>query len=135
MLGTADLNDTTNFISGMGHHKSRRDSKRSSSKCKRSRSSSSASKNEKRRRDERFNRLERIVEGIDRRSQTRGSCIHKGDELMIPLFDPEKDNLVIDKWIEHVDELAAQYEWDEKAIMRLIPSRLKGHARLWYDTR
>lgn len=54
---------------------------------------------------------------------------------MIPLFDPSRDDPVIDKWIEHVDDSAAQYDWNEKAILRLIPSRLKGHARLWYDTR
>jgi len=54
---------------------------------------------------------------------------------MIPPFDPLKEDLVIAKWIEHVDELAVQYDWDEKAIMRLIPSRLKEHARLRYDIR
>ncbi|XP_011862927.1 PREDICTED: uncharacterized protein LOC105559328, partial [Vollenhovia emeryi] len=54
---------------------------------------------------------------------------------MIPIFDPSKDDLVIEKWIEHVDDLATQYDWDDRAIMRLIPGRLKGHARQWYDTR
>jgi len=33
-----------------------------------------------------------------------------------------------------VDDLAKQYEWDDRAIMRLIPGRLRGHARQWYDT-
>lgn len=56
---------------------------------------------------------------------------------MIPPFDPARDELVIEKWIEHVDDLAEQYGWDgyDRAIMRLIPSRLKGHARQWYDAR
>lgn len=75
------------------------------------------------------------MDSWDRRSRSSGSCIHKGDEQMIPLFDPSQDDLVIEKWIEHVDKLAVQYNWDERAIMRLIPSRLKGHARQWYDTR
>lgn len=48
---------------------------------------------------------------------------------MILVFDPSTDDLVIEKWIEHVDDLAAQYNWDDKAIMRLIPGRLRGHAR------
>lgn len=54
---------------------------------------------------------------------------------MISLFDPSKDDLVIEKWIEHVDDLSAQYDWDDKAILRLIPGRLRGHARQWYDAR
>ncbi|KYN42551.1 hypothetical protein ALC56_03010 [Trachymyrmex septentrionalis] len=62
-------------------------------------------------------RLERIVDSLDRRSHTRDSCIHKSGKLMIPPFDPSKDDFVIEKWIEHVDELAAQYN---KAIMKLI---------------
>ncbi|XP_011860091.1 PREDICTED: uncharacterized protein LOC105557453 [Vollenhovia emeryi] len=121
----------------MGRHKARREAHRSRSKRRRSRSPSSSSEDAKKQRDDRFERLEHIVESLDRRStaHTRGSCIHRGDELMIPLFDPSKDELVVDKWIEHVDDLAAQYDWDEKAIMRLIPGRLVGHARQWYDTR
>lgn len=54
---------------------------------------------------------------------------------MIPPFDPAKDDMTIEKWIQHVDELSIQYGWDDRAITRLIPSRLKGHARQWYDTR
>ncbi|XP_024885716.1 uncharacterized protein LOC112463518 [Temnothorax curvispinosus] len=54
---------------------------------------------------------------------------------MIPTFDPAKDELTIEKWIEHVDDLAEQYDWDDRSVMRLIPSRLKGHARQWYDAR
>lgn len=53
----------------------------------------------------------------------------------MPLFDPLKDDLVIEKWIKHVDDLAEQYDWNDRSIMRLIPGRLKGHARQWYDAR
>ncbi|RLU26431.1 hypothetical protein DMN91_000225 [Ooceraea biroi] len=35
---------------------------------------------------------------------------------MIPLFDLSKDDLVIERWIEHVDELAEQYGWDKRGI-------------------
>lgn len=118
-----------------GRHKSSRRTDSDKTKRKRRRSSSSASDSEKGRKDERMERLERVVESLNPQSQQRSSCIHKGDELMIPLFDPSKDDLVIERWIEHVDELAIRYDWDDHAIMRLIPSRLKGHARQWYDTR
>lgn len=118
----------------MGRHRSRHESDRDRSIRKKRRRSSS-SESESKRREERFKRLESTVESLDRRSYTKGSCIHNGDELTIPLFDPSKDDVVIEKWIESVDDLAAMHDWDERAIMRLIPGRLKGHARQWYDTR
>lgn len=75
-------------------------------------------------------RLERMVENLDRRSRSDmcDSCVHKGDEQMLPIYDPAKEDLVIERWIEHVDELAEQYGWDDRSIMRMISSRLKGHA-------
>lgn len=76
---------------------------RERSKRKKRRHSSSSSESEDRQREERVRRLESTVDSLDRRSphsQSRGSCIHKGDELMIPLFDPTRDDLVIEKWIE-----------------------------------
>lgn len=119
----------------MGRHKSRSESDRSRSKRKRPRESSSPSSSEERRKNARLERLERIIDSLDRRSNTRSSCVHRGDELMIPIYDPSKDELIIEKWIEHVDELAAQHGWDDRDIMRLIPRRLRGHARQWYDAR
>lgn len=113
----------------MGRHKSCRESDRERSKRKKRHRSSSSSESERERREERFKRLESTVESLDRRSHTRGSCIHKGDELTIPLFDPSKDELTIEKWVEHVEDLAAMHDWDDKAIMRLISGRLKGHAQ------
>lgn len=102
---------------------------RGSSKRKRHESSSS-SDGESKRRDEWLERLERLVESMGRPPPPRSSSIQKGDELMIPSFDPSRDILTVEKWIEHVDDLAEQYDWDGRAIMRLIPGRLKGHARL-----
>lgn len=119
----------------MGRHKSRRESDRNASKRRRHHESSPSTDDEDRRKNARLERLERIVDSLDRQSSTRDSCIHRGNELMIPVYDPSKDDLVIEKWIEHVDELATQYNWNDRAIMRLIPGRLKGHARQWYDTR
>lgn len=133
------------YMCGMDRHRSHKNDHRNAKRKRRHSSSTPESEQRdkddrcdarrKRQKDERFERLERIVESLDRRSQQRGSCVHRSDEQMIPLFDPSKDDLVIERWIEHVDELAVQYDWDDRAIMRLIPSRLKGHARQWYGTR
>ncbi|XP_029054694.2 uncharacterized protein LOC114881970 [Osmia bicornis bicornis] len=65
---------------------------------------------------------------------SRGTNVRQGDEQMIPLFDPSKDDLVVEKWMERVDGLAEQFDWDDRSILRLIASRLRGHARQWYDT-
>ena len=54
---------------------------------------------------------------------------------MILPFDPARDDVMLEKWIQHMEELAQQYGWNDRAIMRFIPTRLKGHAKLWYDTR
>ncbi|KAK2578390.1 hypothetical protein KPH14_011876 [Odynerus spinipes] len=118
----------------MGKHKSRKDSDRGGSKRRRR---SSPDSTERRRRDERLEELERLVQRLDRGSQEscRGSSVRPGDEQMIPLFDPSMDELTVEKWIEHVESLATQFDWDDRSIMRLIASRLRGHARQWYDTR
>lgn len=116
----------------MGRHKTRYDK---TSENKRRRSSSSSRSDDGKRKNERFEQIERMVKDIEWKSHGHSSCIHRGDELMIPPFDPTKDDMTIEKWIQHVDELSKQYGWNDRAIMRLIPSRLKGHARQWYDTR
>jgi len=68
----------------MGHpSRDSYDSGRDSFETKRWRSSS-PSRTERKRKDTCFERLERMVENLDRRSQEHGSCIHRGDELMIP---------------------------------------------------
>ncbi|KYN30277.1 hypothetical protein ALC57_00264 [Trachymyrmex cornetzi] len=57
---------------------------------------------------------------------------------MIPPFDLARDDLTIEKWIQHVEGLAEHYGWNDLnriRYMRLIPTHLKGHAKLWYDTR
>lgn len=58
-----------------------------------------------------------------------------GDEQLIPAYDPVKEESSIENWVRRVDELAEQFAWDDRCIMRLVATRLCGHARQWYDTR
>ena len=82
---------------------------------------------------DRLDRLERMLEKVSRRrsrSRSRTSShARAGDELMIPVYDPEEDDPTIERWINRVDVLAARYRWNDDTIMRLIVTRLKGHAR------
>ena len=57
-----------------------------------------------------------------------------GDENLLPTYDPAKEDLSIENWVRHVDDLAHRFEWDDRSMMRLIATRLRGHARQWYDT-
>lgn len=117
----------------MGRHKSRYNDNRHRSKRKKRHSSrSSSSDKETRRKDERFDRFERIVESLDRRSHVRGSCIHKGDEQMIPTCNRPIQRRAGNRKMDRASKMSTtwpQYNWDDRAIMRLIPGRLKGHAR------
>lgn len=42
---------------------------------------------------------------------------------MIPSFDPSKDDLIIEKWTEHVDDLANQYDWDDRMTDKGAPGQ------------
>ena len=54
---------------------------------------------------------------------------------MISVFNPSKDNLVVDQWIASVHQITKQYNLDDRAIVRTIASRLRKPAHIWYDTR
>lgn len=43
------------------------------------------------------------------------------------IFDLSKDDLMLDKWIAHVDQIVEEYNWVYRIIVRLIASRLCGH--------
>jgi hypothetical protein len=74
---------------------------------------------------------------VDPSTHTRRHTLRRilSDELLMPVFEPMKDEVVIEQWIRHVDELAERYGWDDLIVMWLIATRLRGHARQWYDTR
>ncbi|CAH1379692.1 unnamed protein product [Tenebrio molitor] len=70
---------------------------------------------------------------VNRLKSTRSTAAHPGDECLIPIFDPARDDARIEHWVERVDSLAERYRWDDDTIIRMIASRLKGNARQWYD--
>ncbi|CAK9796137.1 hypothetical protein ANTPLA_LOCUS661 [Anthophora plagiata] len=82
---------------------------------------------------------QRARESINSRnssSRAKSPCyVRPGDEQLIPMYDPSKEDVAIENWVRHVDDLAARFSWDDLCVMRLIASRLKGHAHQWYDTR
>jgi hypothetical protein len=89
-------------------------------------SSSTTAKNLKR-------QLKDLKGEVNRLKSTRSTAAHPGDECLIPIFDPARDDARIEHWVERVDSLAERYRWDDDTIIRMIASRLKGNARQWYD--
>lgn len=61
--------------------------------------------------------------------------IRPGDEGLIPYFDPAKHDITVEQWIKDVDQIRTKFVWDDCTILRLIVSRLQGHAKRWYNTR
>ncbi|KAH0817165.1 hypothetical protein GEV33_005626 [Tenebrio molitor] len=55
------------------------------------------------------------------------------DEALIAIFDPQKDHLTIEAWVSRVDDVAKTYNWSSKVVARIVPNRLRGMARRWYD--
>ena len=79
--------------------------------------------------------MERMSRRRSRSRSRTSSHARAGDELMIPIYDPDEDDPTIERWTKKVDVLAGRYRWSGDTIMRLIATRLKGHARRWYDAR
>ena len=68
-----------------------------------------------------------------KRASHTSIIVRVNDDNLIPEFDPDKDSVTIEDWVKKTSRLASRYGWDDDCIMRLISSRLKGNARLWYD--
>lgn len=131
----------------MGRHRSRDRRGRKSGKKRRHRSSSSSSeeRDKRKRQNERIKQLERELEEVRSLSRSQ-SChdqpvrphqtnIRPNDELLIPVFDPANDEVTVEQWVTTVDNIANQFGWDGCAILRLIVSRMRGHAKEWYELR
>lgn len=133
-------------------HRSRKEHRDKKASRKRRRSSSGSSsissssslsndRAEKRRKDKPIKILHDVVIKLPNRPPSGTSQqllrvdIRQGDEELVPVFDPSEDDADVERWTKQVDGIAEQFEWDGRAILRLIVTRLKGHAKQWYDTR
>lgn len=65
-------------------------------------------------------------------SAADAAALFISDEQAIPVFDSSKDDISIETWVTKVDTLGERYKWSDEYIIRIIASRLKGHARQWY---
>lgn len=67
--------------------------------------------------------------------RSRRSAAPKEEELCIK-YDPSRNEMEVEDWIRHVNELAIERTWDDRTIMKLIATRLIVPARkyhAWYS--
>jgi hypothetical protein len=51
----------------------------------------------------------------------------------IPEFAPGRPNQSSARWLDKIDQMARANLWDENTVIQLMPQRLSGLARKWYD--
>lgn len=83
---------------------------------------------------------------ILRRAVSRGSVVNETnkplpgdwlffkDDRIISEFDPAKGNQSIDDWLKKINNCAHLCHWDEVNTIYLALGKLKGLARVWYDS-
>ncbi|XP_076384499.1 uncharacterized protein LOC143263307 [Megalopta genalis] len=57
------------------------------------------------------------------------------NEKLIPIFDPARDDIEIEKWIEIVDEVSNRLKWDDSKIKCVLGTCLRGMSRHFYNKR
>lgn len=60
-------------------------------------------------------------------------ALYKDDRLLSD-FDPSNTDQNITDWLNKVNQCAQMYRWDELTTIYLALGKLKGLARLWYDS-
>lgn len=53
---------------------------------------------------------------------------------VLPSFDPVKNDLKINHWIEKIEEFGELYDWDEVTIKHYALAKLHGVAKTWRDS-
>jgi hypothetical protein len=65
---------------------------------------------------------------------TRGPRYFKNIDEVLPNFDPVKEDISVNQWIDKIEEYAEIYDWDDLAIRHFGLSKLCGVARAWRDS-
>lgn len=107
------------------------DSESGKSRKRRAQSTSSSSDNESVYLKKQLKLLKKEIDEL-RNKPSSSVTSSLSDEQSIPIFDSSRDDITVELWVSRVDSLAERYQWSDDYIIRIIASRLKGHARQWY---
>lgn len=133
------------YLDKMGKYKAHKKSKKSKrgrrerqSRSRRTRdrststSSTTSTESEKNMFKKQLKVLRKEIDELRNKPSTSATAMCLSDEQAIPIFDSSKDDITVEMWVSKVNSLAEKYQWSDEYTLRIIASRVKGHARQWY---
>lgn len=75
-----------------------------------------------------------IMEGLLKAIRDAVTVKRQGDDVMLPPFDPAKNDNGADNWCTTIDVIAGDLGWSSITTVAKAGKALKGSALLWYET-
>ena len=75
-----------------------------------------------------------VVEGLLKAIRDAVAVKNRGDDVVLPPFDPEKNDNGAESWCGAIDSIAADLGWSSITTVAKAGKALKGSALLWYET-
>lgn len=73
-------------------------------------------------------------QSISAEEESRGPRYFRDMDEVLPVFDPVKDEIDVNQWIDKIEEYGTIYNWDDVTIKHFALSKLCGVARSWRDS-
>lgn len=74
------------------------------------------------------------VEGLLKAIRDAVSVKQRGEDVVLPPFDPAKNDNGVDNWCTTIESIAKDLEWSSITTVAKAGKALKGSALLWYET-
>lgn len=75
-----------------------------------------------------------LAEGLLKAIQSALSDRRRGDDVVLPPFDPEKNENGAESWCRTIGSIAKDMGWSDITTIAKAGKALKGSALLWYET-
>src|ERR1700712_2324770 len=62
------------------------------------------------------------------------SRVFHTQDNVIPIFNPENQDLHIEQWCQRIDELKNLYNWSDEVVVFNAITKLQGLAKVWYNS-
>lgn len=74
------------------------------------------------------------LEGLLKAIRDAVAVKQRGDDVVLPPFDPAKNDNGAENWCTTIDSIAKDLEWSSITTVAKAGKALKGSALLWYET-
>lgn len=75
-----------------------------------------------------------VLEGLLKAIRDAVSDRHRGDDVVLPPFDPAKNENGAESWCSSINSIAVDLGWSSVTTVAKAGKALKGSALLWYET-